>query len=148
MTGEPLEERMMSEFVAERFPGQTTWVHLRVGWPNSVDPQQPGALEERQLKLSTLPEADLVVRNESSAAIYEFKIRREQEALGKLLLYRELLLQTPGYEDLTEDDIVLVIVTGREDPRVTAMAAKLGIQEIPYKKDWLTKALAERTGAR
>lgn len=146
--GEPLEERMMSEFVAERFPGIPTSVHLRVGWPNSVDPKQPGALEERQLKLSTLPEADLVVRTEELATIYEFKIRREQEALGKLLLYRELLLSTPGYEDLKEENVALVIVTGREDPRVTAMAAKLGILEIPYRRDWLTKALAERTGAR
>jgi hypothetical protein len=141
-----VEERMLSEYVAENLQGVETVTHLRVGAPPGLDPSSPGYEMERRFYLPALPEADLVYREGSTVWILEFGVWRPQTKLGQLQLYGQLLPETPGYLDVTPDQIRLRIVVGREEPMVSRVAGLQGVDVEVWIKPWLLEILAERTG--
>lgn len=144
MPHEPLEERMMSEYVRYRLRGIRTHVHLRLGMPPGVTVGGPNWEWERKVKMPRLPEADLVYQEGADTWILEFKISRFQAAAGMLLYYRQELTKTPGFTDVTPDRIRLKIVFGRRDPMAEEFVKTLGIEVEHYQPDWLKDAILAR----
>jgi hypothetical protein len=145
-TYEPIEELMMSLYISTFLSQLRHVVHLRLGQPRGFDKQHPAPPETRNLLLSTLPEADLVVKTESQAYIYEFTVWRPHTKLGQLRYYRTLLPSTPGYTDLSEEEVNLIIVTAQNDPQVDAMAKRDGVEVVYFSTPELDRKLAERRG--
>ncbi len=143
---EPVEELLMSRYIVGRLPAQHTFVHLRLGQPSGYSRQNMAPRATRQLYLSTLPEADLVTRTLDSAKIYEFGIWYPNKKISQLLTYRELLPDTPGFEDLEDTQIQLRLVTAQDQQGVGAAANKMGIEYEIYPEPQVLSKLAERRG--
>ena len=136
----------MSNYISRRLPPQATFVHLRLGQPAGFTAAFPAPREVRQLKMSTLPEADLVTRTLDSAMIYEFGIWYPNKKLSQLLTYRELLPATPGFEDVLPDKIKLRLVTAQDQAGVGLSASKLGIEYELYPDPQVLEKIAARRG--
>jgi len=137
---------MMSEWVSEKLPGRKVWTHLRLGMPPGVKRGDPNWEWERRVKMSRLMEADVVYRQGQDVVLAEFKVRRFQEAVGKLQQYKLLLPETPEFFDTPRDRIRLKIVFGRPDPMAEELAKTLGIEVEHYEPDWLKEAIIARAG--
>lgn len=148
MPYEPIEERMMSDYVATRLAGERTVVHLRLGVPRGLDPRSTDYDRLRRLYMVTLLEADLVTRTAGAATIYEFSVWRPQAKLSQLAVYREELPKTPGYEDLTPAEIRLVLVVAEPSGLTAQLAARFDVQLEVYGPPWLLEKLASRRGGR
>ncbi len=127
MPYEHIEERMLGEYAARFLAFKKYAVHVRLGWPKGVDRTAPDAGLTRRYLLSTLPEADLVARDAGRATIYEFTIWRPQAKISQLQLYRKLLPDTPGYEDLDVVHVDMRLVTGQGLEELTSVAEDAGI---------------------
>jgi len=143
---EQVEELLLSRYVAANLQGMDTFVHLRVGQPRGYTLESPAPPDVRQLYLSTLPEADLVVRGPTSAQIYEFGIWRPQAKLGQLLVYGELLLSTPGFEHLSDVDVTLYLVQPQADPQLDEIANRFNVGYIVFPDPEVLQKIAERRG--
>jgi len=136
----------MSEYVSEKLANRKVWTHLRVGMPPGVSRGSPNWEYERQLKLPRLMEADVVYWEGDSVVLAEFKVRRFQEAVGKLQQYKILLPNTPDFFDLPPSKIRLKIVFGRPDSMAEDLAKSLGIEVEHYEPNWLRQAIIARAG--
>jgi hypothetical protein len=143
---EPVEELLLSHYVAARLQYTDTYTHLRLGQPKGYTLENPAPRDVRQLMLSTLPEADLVVRAPSGATIFEFAIWRPQAKLGQLLIYAELLRATPDFMDLKEEDIHLVLVQPQEDSQIEKIAAKYEVAYDVFPDPEVLQKIADRRG--
>jgi hypothetical protein len=141
-----IEERMMSEYIAQKLPAIHTWTHLRLGMPPGVQIGAPNWQYERQIKMPALLEADLVYMDGRAWWIVEFKVRRFQEAIGKLQQYKLLLPETPGFELTRPEYIKLKIVFGRPDPNAERLAGALDIAVEQFEPAWLKQMIADRSG--
>jgi hypothetical protein len=141
-----IEERMLSEYVADELPGTPTDVHLRLGLPTHLQGRPPGWELERPYYLMTLQEADLVYREGDVVHLCEFAVWRPQTKLGQLLVYRILLPDTPGYLDTPLENIAPRIVVGRDEPTVKAVAQAVDVDVEVWRRPWLDQAIADRTG--
>jgi len=137
---------MMSEYIAEHLADKEVAVHLRLGMPVGVSVMQPNWEWRRRLFMATLPEADLVYRDNGLVWILEFAVWRPQVKMGQLLVYKQLLPKTPGYWNTPEDRIRLKLVLGRREPVVENVAKAAGIEIEIYQPEWLKKEIARRTG--
>ena len=146
LPNEAIEERMMSEYVSEKLRGRKNWTHLRVGMPPGVKRGAPNWEYERQIKLPRLMEADVVYWEGLDVMLVEFKVRRFQEAIGKLQQYKILLPDTPDFFDVDPDRIRLKIVFGRPDIMAENLARSLGIEVEHYEPEWLKQAIIARSG--
>lgn len=141
---EPLEERMLAQYVKEKLRGKRTWVHLRLGMPPGIRIGDPNWQWERRIKMPRLPEVDLVYEEGGIFYLVEFKISRFQAAAGQLLQYKQLLPQTPGFIGLTDEEIWPKIVFGRRDPMAEQFVRSLGIEVEHYEPNWLREAILAR----
>ena len=146
--GEPVEEELLSLYLAEHRDLPNPVTHLRLGQPRGFSKSNPAGAQQRRLFLSTLPEADLVTRDRATATIYEFAIWRPQTKVGQLIVYGKLLPETPGYFDLSEDQVELVLVNAEVNSRVKEIAAEMLIDyELFQPKSVLEKVAARRGGS-
>jgi hypothetical protein len=143
---EPAEELMMSQFIAQELTNFKTYTHLRLGQPQGFSRSVPAPEATRQLHLSTLPEADLVVRTEKTAAIYEFTVWKPATKLGQLLFYKSLLPSTPGFGDIEEKNIDLYLVTGEPDANLQKMAEGYNVRIVRFTTPELEQTLRDRHG--
>jgi len=145
-TNDQIEEGMLARYVGDRLKGIHTFVHLRLGQPRGFSRDNPATRETRALYLSTLPEADLVTRTLDTATIYEFTIWKPSAKLGQLQLYRDLLPETPGFEDIDAAAVKMVLVTGQNDGNITRSANTLGITVEYYLPPDIAAKVAARRG--
>ncbi len=138
----------MSQYIDRRLPRIHSWVHLRLGQPTGFSKENPAPREERQLKLSTLKEADLVTRTTDQAMILEFSVFDPLKKLSQLLGYRDLLPSTPGFEDIGEPAIRLTLVTPHPNGSTIQTAAKYGITVESFTTPEIDQKIAARRGGR
>jgi hypothetical protein len=146
VANQAIEERMMSEYIGRFLRGANTQIHVRLGMPPGIKIGDPDWQYKRQLMMPMLLEADLLYFQGPVLWILEFKVRRFQEAIGKLLQYKLLIPETPGYQNVKPDNIKLKIVFGRPDPIAANLAKTLGIETEQYEPDWLKQMIAARSG--
>jgi hypothetical protein len=146
--GEPIEERMMAEYLSSRdWGGARVATHVRLGWPIGVDRSSADATFQRNLRLVTLKAADAIVARADQATIFEFAVWRPQAKLSQLMTYRRLLPETPGYEGVDPAKIRAVLVVGVSDRDVAIGARDMGVELEEYRPAWLEAALAKRRGS-
>jgi len=142
--GNPLEEEMLVKYVNQRWPGGRTWFHVRLG--KLPDLEIPGLDPEkaRRLAMPAMPEIDAVVVDGADVWLIEAKVVRVWENLGKMLLYKALLPQTPGWENVDVSKIKLLMVVARAPPELIAAAAAQAVQVEKYTTARIEEFLASR----
>ena len=136
----------MSEYIAKNLRGRVVYTHVRLGMPPGLRIGDPNWEYERRIKLPRLLEADCIVRYDDVLQVIEFKVRRFQEAVGKLLQYAILIPQTPEFEGWPLENIQLVIVFGRPDPVAEDLAHRLYIDVEQFEPPWLKALIAQKSG--
>ena len=144
--GDQIEEEMLATYVMQRFPGRVVNPHLRLGQPQGYTRERPAPDETRRLFMSTLPEADLVVRDSNHAFIYEFAIWKPSMKLGQLLIYKTLLPSTPSFYDIDPTNISLVLVNGQNDNQIREAAAAYNVAYEVFLPQNVARKVAERRG--
>lgn len=136
----------MSEYTAAKLRGRKVYTHVRLGMPPGLKIGDPNWEYERRVKLPRLLEADLIYNDDDILVVCEFKVRRFQEAVGKLLQYAILVPQTPEFEGWPLDRIALRIVFGRPDPVAEDLASRLHIEVEQFEPPWLKALIAQKSG--
>jgi len=131
-TGEPLEEEMLVKYVMGRWPAAKVWFHVRLGkLPNleipGLDPERA-----RRLAMPAMPEIDCIVVDDADIYMIEAKVVRVWENLGKMMLYRNLLPNTPGWENVDLTKVKMLMVVARAPPELIAAATAQGIDVAQY----------------
>jgi len=130
--GRPLEEEMLVKYLAKRFTGTEVWTHVRLG--ALPDLKIPGLDPEaaRRLAMPGLPEIDAIVVEGEDVYLIEAKVVKEWENLGKMIIYRELLPVTPGWEGVDVRRIKPILVMAKASPLLRQVAQKFGVQVETY----------------
>jgi hypothetical protein len=131
------ERRYVPEFVNERYAQRVSvFYNMAVGpAPEELSRLHPEIPLENFRRWRFW--IDAVVITPKSLVLIEGKIRTPAEGLGQLLLYRELLPQTPELRPYAYLPVDMVLATPRPDPRVIGVAASLGIRVEVFAPQWV-----------
>lgn len=141
---EELEERLVSEWATSTYPKATVTLRARLGRlpPHAADTLIMGY--SPLIYTATLHWADALIVYQGKAILAEGKVKLGPNALGQLLAYRELFLETPEYADLQTEPPTLVAVYAYGDPAVEEILRGHGIQVTRYCPQWIQDAYVER----
>jgi hypothetical protein len=78
--------------------------------------------------MPSLPEVDAVVADGEDVYLVEAKLFKIWENIGKMLIYKTLLPQTPGWENVDVQKLKLVMVVGQVTPDQLQLAQAHNIQ--------------------
>ncbi len=126
-----------------QFPDSPVTFNVRLFTPNTV--VIPGLSEKagNRLLSSGGLYVDAIVKRSGELLLIEAKVEMESQALGQLLIYRELIKKTPGFDALTDGDIVLRMVSPIAKPWIDSVLAKYGIEVDHWAPKWIIDYLAE-----
>jgi len=79
-----------------------------------------------------LPEIDAIVVDGEAIYMIEAKVAKEWENLGKMIIYRELLPQTPGWENVDVSKIRPLLVMAKASPLLKQVAERFGVEVDTY----------------
>ena len=69
--------------------------------------------------------------------LIEAKVEMESQALGQLLIYKDILRRTPGYSNWREEQVRLRLVTPNRKAEIEKAAARYGIEVDHFNPPWL-----------
>lgn len=134
---------MASEWLAANFPASEIRTRVRLGKvPPEIVSALPPSLSPRALQFLQRW-ADAVIIERNRVIIAEFKIRTAATAIGQLLLYRQLLPETPELAEHAPKPIKLLLVTAQADPEVVAFGRGQGIRVEIYRPQWIINYLRD-----
>ena len=114
------EREISNEYLARFYPDKPHWTRIEVG------PIPPG--ENTILYSRTRRWADAIVRDTDNLLIIEFKMRANQDVVGQLMNYRQLLPQTPMFSKYKELPITCRVVAAMCDEQTKALIEGNNIQ--------------------
>lgn len=141
---EELEERLISEWASQVHPRARVTFRARLG----PLPEKAYALKKEGIspKMYTVVRhwADAIVQYPNRLIVVEGKIKLKPEAVGQLLLARQLLPQTPEYQNWHSENVDYVIVYAIGDPETEALCRLHGIKTIRFTPKWAIDAYTAR----
>jgi len=137
------ERRYVAEYVAMRFPGDVVSFNVRLF--TDPDVSIPGLSAESTLRLISRSGlfVDAIIHRGSDVILIEAKVEMESQALGQLLIYKELIQKTPGFDHLLPEDISLLMVSPITKPWIDPVLRKYGVMVDHWSPDWIVGYLAE-----
>lgn len=139
----PAERRLVAEWAQQTYPTALKMFNLRLGagQPTIADSgMDPAVWAGTVGNLRRF--ADCVVVLPHELLLVEAKIVAKPDAVGQLLLYRDLLPHTPEIADLARMPIHSALLCAVEDPAVAMMAKKQDIDVIVFHPTWVDDYLA------
>jgi len=138
----PRETRLVAEWVTQTWPAAIWKFRVDVGdLTPAMSATGLSAAELRKLGRSRRW-VDAMVIEPRTVHLIEAKIRLEPGALEQLELYKELWPRTPEFAELVDRDLQLHLVYAVEDPVLTAIARRRGVQVHIYHPPWVDDYLA------
>lgn len=140
----PVEKRLVSEYVRQRWPGALVWERPRLG------PYKPPAFgtEERAVAEMwgqvTRRYPDAIVGEDHTLWIIEGKVIGDAAAVGQLEHYKELLKDTEEFKLYRTDEIKLLLVCYQITDELRKWIEERGIEVDTYSADWLERYLLKR----
>lgn len=113
------ETQLQNSWLWQFHRSSPTWKKVRLG---RVSNQSDAALQKVLLRF-----ADAIFIEENTVHILETKIQPSADAIGQLLLYKELFPQTPEFSAYKDFPIKLIMLTTRADPDLIKLAAQNSI---------------------
>lgn len=138
------ESRLVSEYLADRWPGRRHLQRVRVGGIPAgltVDDLDPAELVALGVWRRWV---DALVVDPPSLHVIEAGLVASPGDLSQLQLYLRLVPQTPELSDLATLQLKGRLVYAIADPVLTAMAREQGIACETYCPPWVGPYLAER----
>jgi hypothetical protein len=135
--------RLLSEWARAAYPDAEVWMRLRLGRATPLNPDLAGdpGIEGALRAFSRWADAVVVTRDE--LILVEAKVRSSPNAIGQLMLYRDLVPGTPELAGYLDRPLVLQLLVAVEDPAVTRLCAQAGIRHVVYRPPWLPEYLAQ-----
>lgn len=134
---QPREQRMLSEYMAEAFPGVPYKVRIRLG---AVQPRIGGKFtrqEESMLGVFRRWADAMAFLPERTLLLIEAKIRPEPGVISQMELYESLIPNTPELEKYSAWPVRKRIVYAIPDPATFFLARKQGIEVVSYRPEWI-----------
>lgn len=123
------EKRLLNDWLAEMHREHLIIRNMRLG--KAVNQ------EEARMFSVMLRYADAVVIDNDTIHIIEAKLAPNGGAVGQLLQYGMLALETPELSQHRDKKIALVLLSAKRSGDVEEMCAKNGIMFIYYPREWL-----------
>jgi len=138
---QPVETRLVSEFVAVRYPKCPAWFRVRVGTIHGrLD--LPGLTDaERRMGGVFRRWADAVVLDRNRLVVIEAAIMASPGKVSQLDLYLRLIPQTPEFREYSTRTLQGVLLCGVVDPVVSRMASERGFTVAEFCPGWLQEYL-------
>ena len=86
---------------------------------------------------------DALVQKGEGVILIEAKVEMESQALGQLLIYKELIKDTPGYAGLIDQNIELRMVSPIAKPWIDKVLIQYGVVIDHWAPEWIIEYLAE-----
>lgn len=140
---QPRELLMLSEWMAETYPGNEYRTRVRLG---RIQPRvdAPGLTpEERRMIGVHRRWADAVVLMPDRVVLVEAKIRPQPGVISQLELYARLLPHTPELGEHAELPIEMVLLYAIEDELINVLAREKGIRCVQYWPSWMDEYIEE-----
>lgn len=138
------EERLVSEWAAEKHPDAKTHLRVRVG----PLPPEAATLEKEGISPYMYGVvrhwADAVVIYPDHVIVVEGKLKLSSMALGQIIVNTEAFGETPEYRDRWDTPREGMLLYAYGDPRTQKAAEALGYRSERYCPTWAKKAYVDR----
>lgn len=139
-----LEERLVSEWVAENYPEERYVLRARLGpFPEEARRLQSLGLSAR-LYDGVRHWADCIVLTGESTLLIEAKVRLNPAALGQLITYREEFYRTQEWRHRWTLPLRLIALYAYAKPEDLEIFDKYGIECVEYRPRWIQEAFIRR----
>ncbi len=136
------ETRLLSEYVAERYPGAEVHFQFRVG----SDPEMVGVEiideAERRLARNINRRVDALVVTETEVVVIEATMWHPAPKVGRLQEYMLLLPATPEMAEWGGRRVVTELVTAQHDPVAEVLCQRLGYRYVHWEPAWMAEFYA------
>lgn len=136
------EMRLISEWVKGAYPGAEVWLRLRLGRARPLNPDLEGDPDAERVSRVFARWADAVVVTRDELIVVEAKVKSSPGAIGQLLVYRDLVRDTPELRSYEDRPLALLLLVAVEDPAVTRLCEAQGIRHAVYRPSWLAEYLS------
>lgn len=129
---EAIEHRYVSEYLATVYPDQPSRIHLALGSPQ---PRRAGRFmteTETDQEEPARRWADAVIVLPDRIILIEGKVKPKPGVVFQLKGYQRLIAHTPDLAEHRHKPIEMVLLCAIEEPEVTELALKHGIQVVVF----------------
>ena len=133
---QPVEARLVAEYLAVRFPNATTRQHVRLGPIKPFMSTEDLTPAERALAGVWRRWADAVVIEDTRVVIVEGSVYPDPGLISQLDLYLRLWPATPEYAQYARTPVVGLLLTALDDPTIRQLAAERGHLCAVYRPPW------------
>jgi len=141
--GQQRERRLVSEYVAERFPR----ARVIMGCPLGPAPEKLvatlGPRKALRVARGLRPEVDALVIENHRLIMVEAKIRAWIDGIAKLPVYKSLVPTTPELEQYTDYPVEMRLCFPWHSETIEAAAKNLGVVLDVFHKPWIDEYLEE-----
>lgn len=140
---QPRELRLLSEYLAERYPNERAMTRVRLGSLQPRGDHGRFAADEEAALGVWRRWADAIVIAKAELILIEAAIRPDTGEPSKLEIYRDLIPLTPELEPYRALPVQMELVYAVEDPVVTEYAERRGIRCVQFAPPWLLEYFQE-----
>jgi hypothetical protein len=140
---EQRQTRLIAEWMMQQYPRGGYTLNARLG------PALDGLVEsiglERALQESApwRPRVDALAVEAGLVVLVEAEIRQVRNAVGNLLVYRNLVATTPELREHWGKPVEMVLLTPWTNSTIDAMARTAGVRMEVYNPPWIADYVAE-----
>jgi hypothetical protein len=134
---EPRESRLLSEYLAAKWPGKRIIFQPRLGLQIPQNGDTPLTYAELRLAGVWRRYPDAVILLPDRAIIVECSVKPDPGKISILELYGELFPKTPEMEEFAKLPVELLLVWGIPDTACQVLATRKGIRVEVYQPQWV-----------
>jgi hypothetical protein len=135
--------RYVSEYVDQNYPHDKVFFNLRLGPPPiGVAEKYPGVDVNRYARVWKKT-CDAVVVTDKEVVLIEGELRRPLLALGELVIYRDLLFQTPELVPYQGHTVRSILLCPVYDPTLDLQLREHKIEAAVFRPKWVDDYLKE-----
>lgn len=140
---QPRETRLLSEWVAKKYPEDRVMYRVRVGRPPSWALVSIAEGAPPEIYKIYQRWADAIIIREKELILIEAKVRPIPGVVSEINLYAQLIPKTPELAEFMDRPIRKVILMAVQDPEITELAAVDNIEVHIYTPPWVIEYLKE-----
>lgn len=137
------DRRFVAEYVDQIYPHDRVFFNLRLGPAPVALAQKYPDLDVNRYARVWKKTCDAVVITRDQVVLIEGELRRPLLALGELLIYRDLLFQTPELKPYTGMPVRSVLLCPVYDPSLELQLKEHNIEAVIFRPKWVEDYLRE-----